>query len=129
MNEKAKELIKFQNDKLYSDLKDNFGLPVFQDDVAEDEKPDKLNLFLIIYGDVYATESNGSLYQDVYVTYLAEGKDSVEEDTLDIISTVTGIKGVFNFVRTEKDRVQKLDTNEHVDRVMLNFRRVIKYVC
>jgi len=127
MNEKAKKLIKHQNDQLYSKLKDTFGLPVFQDNVADDEKPDKLNLFLIVYGDVFATDSKGSLYQEVYVTYLAEGKDGIEEDTIDIITTVTNGKGVLNFVRTEKDQVRKLTTNEFVDRITFNFRRVIKY--
>lgn len=128
MNEKAKALINLQNEQITAALADNFNLPIFQDDVAEDERPDKLNLFLVIYGNLEKGESRGSLSQDVYVTYLAEDNNAVETDALDIISSIATIRAV-NFVRSEKDRVQKLNTDEYVDRINFIFRRGIRYEC
>lgn len=129
LNEKSKQMIELQNKQLLDDLKATFSLPVFQDNVAEDERPDTLNLFLINYGNLVGGQERGSMYQEIYVTYLAENSDTVETDSLDIISTVEGIKGKINFVNTEKDQVKKQDTDEYIDRVTFIFRRVIKYVC
>jgi hypothetical protein len=128
MNDKAKALINKQNEKIYRNLVDTFQLPVFQDDVAESERPDELNLFLIIYGELQEGENQGNINQDIYITYLAENSDTVETDQLDIISSITKINAI-RFVRTERDRVQKLETDEFVDRVNFIFRRGIRYEC
>lgn len=128
MNDKAKALINKQNEKIYRNLVDTFQLPVFQDDVAESERPDELNLFLIIYGELQEGENQGNINQDIYITYLAENSDTVETDQLDIISSITKINAI-RFVRTERDRVQKLETEEFVDRVNFIFRRGIRYEC
>ncbi|KMM38599.1 hypothetical protein [Guptibacillus hwajinpoensis] len=128
MNEKAKVLISKQNEQIYNHLVQTFNLPVFQDDVSESERPEKLNLFLIIYGDLQQGENQGNMRQDVFITYLAENSRSLETDQLDIISSITKINAM-KFVRTERDRVQKLDTDEYVDRVNFIFSRSIRYEC
>ncbi|TLS37740.1 hypothetical protein [Pseudalkalibacillus caeni] len=128
MNEKPKALINKQNQEIYNNLKETFNLPVFQDDVSESERPDKLNLFLIIYGDLVQGENTGNMVQDVYITYLAEDSDTIETDSLDIVSSITKIRAI-QFVRSERDRVQKLNTDEYVDRINFIFRRGIRYEC
>jgi energy-converting hydrogenase Eha subunit G len=128
MNDKAKALINKQNEKIYQNLVDTFQLPVFQDDVAESERPNELNLFLIIYGELQEGENQGNINQEIYITYLAENSNTVETDQLDIISSITKINAIC-FVRTERDRVQKLETDEFVDRVNFIFRRGIRYEC
>ena len=128
MNDKAKALINKQNEKIYRNLVDTFQLPVFQDDVAESERPNELNLFLIIYGELQEGENQGNINQEIYITYLAENSNTVETDQLDIISSITKINAI-RFVRTERDRVQKLETDEFVDRVNFIFRRGIRYEC
>ena len=128
MNEKAKALISKQNEQIYNNLVQTFNLPVFQDDVSESERPEKLNLFLIIYGDLLQGDSQGNMRQDVFITYLAENSHSLETDQLDIISSITKINAM-KFVRTERDRVQKLDTDDYVDRVNFIFTRSIRYEC
>ncbi|PFG13069.1 hypothetical protein [Bacillus sp. es.036] len=128
MNDKAKALINKQNEKIYQNLVDTFQLPVFQDDVAESERPNELNLFLIIYGELQEGENQGNINQEIYITYLAENSNTVETDQLDIISSITKINAI-RFVRTERDRVQKLETDEFVDRVNFIFRRGIRYEC
>lgn len=126
MNEKAKALIEKQNNQIYNNLVGAFQLPVFQDEVAKDEVPNELTLFLIVYGNLTAGESVGTLSQEIYITYLAEGSNTIETDALDIISSITSIR-TLSFVRTERDRVQKLNTDEYVDRINFIFRRGIKY--
>ncbi|TGB04692.1 hypothetical protein [Halobacillus salinus] len=128
MNEKAKQLISFQNQKLLTNLDETFGLPIYQDTVSQDERPETLNLFLLVFGDFTAGENPSTLNQEIYVTYLAEGSDTVETDSLDVISAVSKVKAI-QFLRTEKDQVQKLDTDEYVDRVNFIFRRTVKYEC
>jgi hypothetical protein len=130
MNERAKALIKQQNIMIPQVLGDHFGLPVFQDNINDDEVPANHNYFLIVYGDIGRTDAQKStgkhLRQDIYVVYLSENNDDVDESCLDIISLVEGVKAI-SFERTTKERVQKADTSEFVDRVTLIFTRLIKY--
>ena len=111
-------------------LQDHFGLPGFQDNINEDEIPEDHNYFLIVYGDISRTDkqraTRNGLSQDVYVVYISEGNDELDETSLDIISLVEGVKAV-DFQRTTKERIQKADTSEFVDRVTLIFTRRIKY--
>jgi hypothetical protein len=62
------------------------------------------------------------------VYYYSENRDDVDEQTIDIISSVSSIKGI-NFVNTVKERLQEKDTDRYVDRVTLVFRRVIPIGC
>lgn len=130
MNEPAKRLIKEQNKLILQVLGDHFGLPVFQDNINEDEVPADHNYFLIVYGDIGRTDNQKSsgkhLSQDIYVVYLSEKNDNVDESSLDIISLIEGIKAI-SFNRTTKERVQKAETSEFVERVTLTFTRMIKY--
>ncbi|MFC0525778.1 hypothetical protein ACFFGV_19555 [Pontibacillus salicampi] len=128
MNEKAKKMIEQQNERLYNTLKDTFNLPVYQDSVADDERPNKLNLFLLIFGDWSPGESEQYLTQDIIVTYLSEDSETLETDALDIISSISSIN-LINFHDSNRDRVQKKDTEEYVDRLTFIFKRGIKYEC
>ncbi|MGE6756265.1 hypothetical protein ACQKFO_23020 [Rossellomorea sp. NPDC071047] len=130
MNERSKELIKEQNRTIPQVLADHFELPVFQDNINNDEVPPDHNYFLIVYGDISRSENQKAtgkhLSQDIYVVYLSEKNDEVDENCIDIISLVEGVKAT-SFQRTTKERVQKADTSEFVDRVTLIFSRMIKY--
>jgi hypothetical protein len=130
MNERSKALIKQQNKAIPQELKDHFGLPVFQDNINNDEVPPDHNYFLIVYGDIGRSEDQKStgkhLSQDIYVVYLSEKNDEIDENCIDIISLVEGVKSI-SFQRTTKERVQKAETSEFVDRVTLIFTRMIKY--
>ena len=131
MNERAKQIIKDQNKSILKVLQDHFGLPGFQDNINEDEIPEDHNYFLIVYGDISRSDkqraTRNGLSQDVYIVYISEGNDELDETSLDIISLVEGVKAV-DFQRTTKERIQKADTSEFVDRVTLIFTRMIKYV-
>lgn len=130
MNDRAKVFIKEQNSKIPQVLKDHFDLPVFQDNINDDEVPANHNYFLIVYGDIGRTEEQKSsgkhLSQEIYVVYLSENNDNIDENSLDIISLVEGVKAI-TFQRTTKERVQKADTSEFVDRVTYIFSRMIRY--
>ncbi|MEW4325863.1 hypothetical protein Q0N12_04215 [Rossellomorea marisflavi] len=132
MNERAKEIIKGQNKSILTVLKDHFKLPAFQDNINEDEIPEDHHYFLIVYGDISRTDqqraSRNGLSQDIYVVYISERNDALDETSLDIISLVEGVKAV-DFQRTTKERIQKAETSEFVDRVTLIFTRRIKYDC
>lgn len=127
MNEKLKDYMDRQDEKLRNDLEAYFQLPVFVDEIAEDEYPEKYHFFLIVYGDMTAT-SPGQMYQDVYVVYVTEKNPDVEKDTVDIVSIGSKIPG-FEFQRTKKERFQAKDTDYFIDQVTLVFRRKLKYEC
>lgn len=130
MNERAKQLIRDQNLDILKVLGNHFGLPVFQDNINDDEVPDDHNYFLIVYGDIGRSEeqknSGKHLSQDIYVVYLSEKNDQIDEACLDIVSLIEGVKAI-TFENTTKERIQKADTSEFVDRVTLIFKRMIKY--
>jgi hypothetical protein len=130
MNEKTKNYMREQIDELVNGLKDQFGLPVFEDEIAEDEEEtlSEYNCFVFETGEFRTTNDIRKVIQDIYVYYYSENRDDVDEQTIDIISVVSSIKGV-NFVNTIKERLQEKDTDRYVDRVTLVFRRVIPIEC
>jgi len=128
MNDKQKVYMQKQQTKLYNDLSTTFNLPVFEDEIAEDEALSKANYFLIVYGDMVAGKSEISVSQEVYVVYVSEENADVETTTLDILTVVSKVRG-YNFKRTVKERLQKGETDEYVDQVTLIFRRMLKYEC
>src|SRR5699024_7437514 len=109
-------------------LKDTFSLPFFQDEVGESEYIDKHNYFLIVYGSFRSTDSIRHVTQEIYVVYVTEDNPEVETTTLDILTTVSNVRG-FVFDRSMKDRLQKKETDDYVDQVTLVFRRQIAYEC
>lgn len=117
-----------QSESIYQSLSAHFNIPVFQDDIAEDETPDTLKYLLIVYGDITGLETRKTLNQEVVIVYISENNDLVDEDTIDIISIVTNVKAV-EFDRTIKQRLQKKDTDEYVDQVSVYFKRKIPYEC
>lgn len=126
MNEKAKRKIGMQNDSVFQKLSTHFKIPVFQDDIAEDEVPSSHNYFLIIYGDITNPDDKKSLVQEVIVVYVTENNDYVDENTIDIISLISSISAI-DFDRTIKQRLQKKDTDEYLDQVEVIFKRKIPY--
>jgi uncharacterized protein YuzB (UPF0349 family) len=128
VNEKAKKLMKEQSEGVYDTLKNHFNLPVFQDDIAEDEIPSEFNYFLLVYGDMTPTDTSRNLIQEVYVTYITENNDMVDEETVDIISLISILKNI-DFVRSIKQRLQKKDTDDYIDQVDIIFKRKIPYGC
>ncbi|WBX80125.1 hypothetical protein PD280_21405 [Virgibacillus salarius] len=128
MNEKQKMYMNKQRNKLVKDLETIFHLPVFEDEIAEDELPSTANYFLVVYGDMRATSSVKSVYQEVFVVYVSEDNGDVEPTTLDILTVVSNIRGI-EFNRTIKERVQKNETDDFVDQVTLIFRRKLTYEC
>jgi hypothetical protein len=126
MNEKSKLRMERQQQAIYDNLTQTFNLPVFEDELGEDELPDTFNYFYIIYGDFRKTEAVGVLLQEIYVVYVTEDNPDVETTTLDVITMVSKVNGVV-FERTAKERYQKNDTDEFVDQVNVIFSRKIAY--
>jgi hypothetical protein len=126
MNEKSKLRMERQQQAIYDNLTQTFNLPVFEDELGEDELPDTFNYFYIIYGDFRSTEATGVLLQEIYVVYVTEDNPDVETTTLDVITMVSKVNGVV-FERTAKERYQKNDSDEYVDQVNVIFSRKIAY--
>jgi hypothetical protein len=125
MNEKLKTYIGKQHQKLIDDLTNTFNLPIFVDEIAEDELPADNHYFLIVYGDMVGT-GQGQVFQEVYVVYISENNLQVEENTVDIISIGSKVPG-FTFKRSVKERFQKEDTDNFFDQVTIIFRRKLIY--
>lgn len=124
MNDRMKEHLVTQNKLIIEKLSGYFGLSVYQDDVAEDEATNKFHFFIFETGEMASTESDQYVTQDVYVHFVSEKRDDLDECTLDIISILKSIK--FTFVRTIKERYQKGETDSFVDRISIQVRRRIK---
>lgn len=127
MNEKAKQLMEKQNLQIIEKLSSHFGVEVYQDDIGEDEENDAFHFFVFETGEMTAADSEDFLKQDIFVHYVSENRDDIDERTLDIISILRGIK--FIFVKTFKNRYKKGDTDAYVDRITVQMRRRIKIGC
>ncbi len=128
MNEKSKKRMNKQHQRIKEDLSLLFDLPVYQDDLAEDEYPTDYNYILVVYGAFNKTDTTRDLTQEIYVVYVTENNPNVETETLDLITTMVNIKGI-NFKRTVKERLQKDDTDDFIDQVTCIFSRRVVIEC
>ncbi|ANC20952.1 hypothetical protein WR52_20015 [Bacillus cereus] len=113
-------------------LDDYFKLLVVEDELAEDEEEEMAeegyNCFLIEYGEFQPSSNERTISQNVYITYLSEKQDDLEEQIIDIISLISGVKRLL-FVSSKSDRFQMKDTDRYIDRVVFTFKRVIPFEC
>lgn len=113
-------------------LDDYFKLLVVEDELAEDEEEEMAeegyNCFLIEYGEFQPSSNERTISQNVYITYLSEKQDDLEEQIIDIISLISGVKRLL-FVSSKSDRFQMKDTDRFIDRVVFTFKRVIPLEC
>jgi hypothetical protein len=130
VNEKTKKYMREQIDALVNGLKNHFNLPVFEDEVAEDEEEQlsSYNCFVFETGEFRKTNDIKKVIQNIRVYYYSEDQDNVDEQTIDIISIVSSIKGI-TFTSSVKERLQEKDTDRFIDRVTLTFERVIPIEC
>jgi hypothetical protein len=129
LNEKPKRIMNDQKSRIFNNLKNEFNLPVFEDEIAEDEDEKLLdsnayNCFVFETSDFHTTNNIGKLSQDIHVFYYSENQDDVDEKTIDIISVITSIKAI-SFSRSVKERLKVKETDRYLDRVTLAFKRVI----
>jgi hypothetical protein len=128
MNEKTKRLMREQKEGIFNNLQTQFTLPVFEDELAEDEEKflDKkgYNCFVFETSEFQKTQDIKKLKQNIYVSYYSENKDDVDETTIDIISILSPVKGV-TFSSSRKERLQMKETDRYIDRVTLTFTRMI----
>ncbi len=117
-----------KSQQIYDVLKNTFVLPTFEDEVNKEELGTNKDYFLIAYGDIKSTQSKGNLSQEFYVVYISEDNPNVEPTTLDIITTMEKVSGV-TFDRTIKERIQKNEVYDYIDRVTLIFKRKLMYEC
>jgi len=117
-----------QKEAIFNNLSTQFNLPVFEDDIAEDEEKDLdkngYNCFIFETGNFQPTQDFKKLSQDINVYYHSENKDDVDEMTIDIISSLITVKGVY-FTDSTKERMQMKDTDRFMDRVTITFTRKI----
>lgn len=132
MNEKTKKLMRKQKSNIYNGLVKTFELPVYEDEIAEDEDERLLqegyDCFILETGEFQPTNDFKKIAQNIRVYYYSENRDDVDEQTVDIISTCIKAPGI-NFTGTNKERLQMKDTDRYIDRVILQFRRVIPIEC
>jgi hypothetical protein len=134
MNEKSKRLMAEQKDQIFSLLEKYSGLKVYEDEIAEDEEEELLNLekynfYTLAMGNFRpAQEPAKSIAQDIVIDYYSENRDDVDDVTIDVISLISTIKGM-RFNGTQKDRLRVKDMDRYIDRVSFLFRRVIPIEC
>lgn len=129
---KTKIKMQEQIDALLTGLK-TFGIPVFEDDLAEDEEvgfeKNKYNFFIYETGDMVKSDDKKSINQDVIVYYYSENQDDLDEKTVDIISALSDVK-MLTLERTQKQRFRRKDTDSYVDRIVFIYtRRIVIQGC
>lgn len=132
MNQKTKKLMRKQKSNIYDGIVETFKLPVYEDEIAEDEDERLLeegyNCFILETGEFQPTNDFKKVSQNIRIYYYSENRDDVDEQTIDIISTCIRAPGV-TFTNSNKERLQMKDTDRFIDRVVLQFRRVIPIEC
>ncbi|WP_257145211.1 hypothetical protein [Bacillus paramycoides] len=132
MNEKSKKLMKEQRKGIKEALENGFKLLVVEDELAEDEESqlteEGYNCFILEYGEFQSSSNERTLSQNIYISYLSESQDDLDEQVIDIISLISKVKMV-SFVVTKSDRLQVKDTDRYIDRVVFTYKRVIPLEC
>lgn len=108
-----------------------FEVPIFEDEIAEDEEEQLFsNYHCFIYETLNFSNNNDlkSVTQTVAIYYYSENRDDLDERTVDIILSLKDVTG-FTFNRTTKQRLQKKDTDQFVDRVIFEYNRKIVTGC
>ncbi|PFD32611.1 hypothetical protein CN285_27530 [Bacillus cereus] len=113
-------------------LENGFKLLVVEDELAEDEESqlteEGYNCFILEYGEFQSSSNERTLSQNIYISYLSESQDDLDEQVIDIISLISKVKMV-SFVVTKSDRLQVKDTDRYIDRVVFTYKRVIPLEC
>jgi len=116
-----------QIDEMQTALK-TFDVPLFEDEIAEDEE-EKLyhnDYHCFVYETLNISNNNDlkSLTQTVAIYYYSENRDDLDERTVDIILSLRNVTG-FSLNSTMKQRLQKKETDQFVDRVIFEYNRKI----
>ena len=107
---------------------DTFDIPIFEDEIAEDEE-EKLyrnGYHCFVYETLNISNNNDlkSLTQTVAIYYYSENRDDLDEQAVDIILSLRNVTG-FSLNSTMKQRLQKKETDQFVDRVIFEYNRKI----
>lgn len=130
---KTKHKMQEQINQLLAVLK-GFDLPVFEDELGEDEEEKIRNdengyhFFTFETGDITRNEGNKSVSQEVIVYYYSENRDDLDERTVDILSSLSTIP-LMVFEGTQKQRLRRKDTDSYVDRIIFLYNRKIVIGC
>lgn len=126
MSEKVKQYMSKQISQVVEKLETTFELPVFQDEIADDELESlqQFNCFVFATGEFQPMDSKDRLNQNIDMFYYAENDSEIDETTVEIITAINSINTIW-FTGSVKDRLQIKDTDRFVDRVALSFKRVI----
>lgn len=105
---------------------EQFNIPIFEDEIAEDEEEqlyqNGYNCFVFETLGMSNNRDLKSITQQVVIYYYSENRDDLDEQTADIILALKNVTG-FTFERTTKQRLQKKDTDQFVDRIIFTYNR------
>lgn len=124
---KIKEYMQRQIVQMQASLR-TFDIPLFEDEIAEDEEEqlyqNDYHCFVYETLDISNNDDLKSITQTVAIYYYSENRDDLDERTVDIILSLKDVPG-FSLNRTTKQRLQKKETDQFVDRVIFEYNRRI----
>lgn len=124
---KIKDYMQKQIDEMQTALK-TFSIPLFEDEIAEDEEEQlyQNDYHCFVYETLNMSNNNDhkSLTQTVAIYYYSENRDDLDERAVEIILSLKDVTG-FTLNRTTKQRLQKKETDQFVDRVIFEYNRKI----
>lgn len=128
---KTKAYMQKQIDEMCVAL-NSFSIPLFEDEIAEDEEQQlyKNGYHCFVYETLDISNSSDlkSVSQTIAIYYYSENRDDLDERTVDVILSLKDVPG-FTLNRTTKQRLQKKDTDQYVDRVIFEYNRKIVLGC
>ncbi len=121
-----------QEHRLVSVLKEVLDIPIFADEIAEDEeinmRKNGYHCFITETGNLSKASSEQNLIQDYFIYYFSENESEIDQQAIEIIEAINRVPG-FNFSDARKDRLQTKSQDRFVDRIAFYYKRVIKLEC
>ncbi|WP_313886614.1 hypothetical protein [Enterococcus hulanensis] len=113
-------------------LEEQFGLPIFQDFLSEDEKKalgDSYDYFIFEESEIVLAqdEKKYSFQQKVYISFYSENRDYLTGDQLDVITLLHNAN--YKFTGSDVNHLKLDNQDRFIDLVVFSFSRIIRSGC
>ncbi|MBO0459828.1 hypothetical protein JZO77_24165 [Enterococcus hulanensis] len=132
MNQSEKIRLSKQTIEKMKLLEEQFGLPIFQDFLSEDEKKalgDSYDYFIFEESEIVLAqdEKKYSFQQKVYISFYSENRDYLTGDQLDVITLLHNAN--YKFTGSDVNHLKLDNQDRFIDLVVFSFSRIIRSGC
>ena len=132
LNQNEKKRLSKQTIEKMKLLEEQFGLPIFQDFLSEDEKKalgDSYDYFIFEESEIVLAqdEKKYSFQQKVYISFYSENRDYLTGDQLDVITLLHNAN--YKFTGSDVNHLKLDNQDRFIDLVVFSFSRIIRSGC